>query len=80
MKALYRGARILILDEPTATLAPQEAESLFALLHLLASEGVTIAFVTHKLMDVMQQAGALPCFEEEESPVNAPQRRTPRTS
>src|SRR5437762_3367584 len=43
LKALYRGARILLLDEPTATLAPQEAETLFALLHsLVAAEGATV--------------------------------------
>ncbi len=53
LKALYRGARILLLDEPTATLAPQEVESLFALLHTLAAQGSTILFVTHKLREVM---------------------------
>lgn len=53
LKALYRGARILLLDEPTATLAPQEVESLFALLHTLVDGGTTILFVTHKLRDVM---------------------------
>ncbi len=49
LKALYRGAQILLLDEPTATLAPQEAESLFALLHRLVAGGTTVVFVTHKL-------------------------------
>lgn len=53
VKALYRGAKILILDEPTATLAPQEAEALFALIHSLAEQGATILFVTHKLREVM---------------------------
>jgi len=53
VKALYRGAKILILDEPTATLAPQEAEALFALIHSLAEHGTTILFVTHKLREVM---------------------------
>src|SRR5687768_12999767 len=53
VKALYRGARLLILDEPTATLAPQEAEALFVLLHNLVREGLTVAFVTHKLREVM---------------------------
>lgn len=53
LKALYRGARILLLDEPTATLAPQEVEALFALLHTLAAQGSTILFVTHKLREVM---------------------------
>ena len=53
LKALYRGARILLLDEPTATLAPQEVDALFALLHTLAAQGSTILFVTHKLREVM---------------------------
>jgi simple sugar transport system ATP-binding protein len=53
LKALYRGADILLLDEPTATLAPQESEALFALLHTLVSSGSTIVFVTHKLREVM---------------------------
>ena len=53
VKALYRGASILLLDEPTSTLAPQEADSLFALLQTLLANGTTILFVTHKLREVM---------------------------
>ncbi len=56
VKALYRGATILILDEPTATLAPLEADALFALLHRLAESGTTIIFITHKLREVMAHA------------------------
>jgi len=52
LKALYRGAKILLLDEPTATLAPQEADALFALLQTLTAQGATIVFVTHKLREV----------------------------
>src|SRR5205814_1616791 len=59
LKALYRGARILLLDEPTATLAPQEADSLFALLKTLVTGGATIVFVTHKLREVMQHSDAV---------------------
>jgi ABC-type uncharacterized transport system ATPase subunit len=59
LKALYRGADILLLDEPTATLAPQEAEALFALLHTLVSGGSTVVFVTHKLREVMQHSDAV---------------------
>ena len=44
LKALYRGAKILLLDEPTATLAPQEADALFALLQTLTAQGATIVF------------------------------------
>ena len=54
LKALYRGARILILDEPTAVLTPQEAEQLFGVLRLLRSQGTTIILITHKLKEVMR--------------------------
>ena len=56
LKALYRGARILLLDEPTATLAPSEVEGLFTLLNTLAAQGSTILFVTHKLREVMRHS------------------------
>ena len=52
LKALYREARILILDEPTAVLTPQEAESLFATLRSMAAEGRTVIFISHKLHEV----------------------------
>jgi general nucleoside transport system ATP-binding protein len=52
LKALYRGAQILILDEPTAVLTPQESESLFETLRVMASEGRTIIFISHKLHEV----------------------------
>jgi simple sugar transport system ATP-binding protein len=52
LKALYREARILILDEPTAVLTPQEAESLFATLRTMAAEGRTVVFISHKLHEV----------------------------
>ncbi|MCY4623363.1 MAG: ABC transporter ATP-binding protein [bacterium] len=53
LKLLYRGVRILILDEPTAVLTPQEAQSLFGTLRALADDGRAIVFVTHKLDEVM---------------------------
>ncbi|MCX5496788.1 ABC transporter ATP-binding protein [Kaistia dalseonensis] len=53
LKALYRGARILILDEPTAVLTPQEAEGLFRILRSLAAQGTAIIFISHKLNEVM---------------------------
>ena len=53
LKALYRGARILVLDEPTAVLTPQEAEGLFRILRSLAAEGTAIIFISHKLNEVM---------------------------
>jgi general nucleoside transport system ATP-binding protein len=56
LKNLYRGARILILDEPTAVLAPQEASSLFESLRWMAADGRGIVFISHKLDEVMQVA------------------------
>ncbi len=56
LKALYRGARILVLDEPTAVLTPQEAQDLFHTLRSMASEGHTIVFISHKLGEVMSVA------------------------
>ncbi|ABL83691.1 MULTISPECIES: ABC transporter ATP-binding protein [unclassified Nocardioides] len=52
MKVLYRGARIIILDEPTAVLTPQETEELFRLLRRLADGGDSIIFISHKLREV----------------------------
>ncbi len=53
LKALYRGAKILILDEPTAVLTPQETEHLFKVLRVLRGQGTTILLITHKLKEVM---------------------------
>jgi len=49
LKALYRGARILILDEPTAVLTPQESEALFGVLAQMVAQGLSIIFISHKL-------------------------------
>ena len=54
LKTLYRGAKILILDEPTAVLTPQETQQLFGVLRLLREQGTTILLITHKLKEVMQ--------------------------
>jgi simple sugar transport system ATP-binding protein len=53
IKALYRNANILILDEPTAVLTPQEAEDLSHIMHQLTDKGVSIIFITHKLKEVL---------------------------
>jgi len=53
LKALYRGARILILDEPTAVLTPQETEQLFVTLRALRARGTTILLITHKLKEII---------------------------
>lgn len=53
LKTLYRGARILILDEPTAVLTPQEVAEMFAILRGLRDQGKTIIIITHKLAEVL---------------------------
>lgn len=53
LKALFRGARILILDEPTGVLTPQEADHLFRILHNLRDQGRTVLLITHKLREIM---------------------------
>ena len=53
IKVLYRGAEIMILDEPTAVLTPQEVDELFEILRSLKEQGKTIIFITHKLREVM---------------------------
>ncbi|WP_337191561.1 ABC transporter ATP-binding protein [Nocardioides flavescens] len=56
LKVLYRGARIVILDEPTAVLVPQEVEELFANLQGLKREGLSVIFISHKLDEVLSVA------------------------
>ncbi len=56
LKVLYRGARVLILDEPTAVLVPQEVDELFTSLRGLTAEGVSVVFISHKLDEVLKVA------------------------
>jgi simple sugar transport system ATP-binding protein len=56
LKALYRQARILVLDEPTAVLTPQETEEVFGLLRRLAADGLSVIFISHKLYEVLEVA------------------------
>ena len=56
LKALYRGADVLILDEPTAVLTPQEANELFAIVNSLKADGKSIIFISHKLNEVLEIA------------------------
>jgi general nucleoside transport system ATP-binding protein len=59
LKALYRQARILVLDEPTAVLTPQEVEDLFHIMRRLTEQGVSIIFITHKLKEVLAIADSI---------------------
>jgi general nucleoside transport system ATP-binding protein len=54
LKALYRNCRVLILDEPTAVLVPQEVEALFAALRRLCEDGIAVIFISHKLHEVRE--------------------------
>lgn len=54
LKALYRDSRILILDEPTAVLTPQESETLFRTLRLMVCQGLSVIFISHKLKEVIK--------------------------
>ncbi len=56
LKALYRESRVLVLDEPTAVLTPQETEEIFTLLRRLAADGHSIIFISHKLYEVLEVA------------------------
>ena len=56
LKAIYRGARILVLDEPTAVLTPQETREIFGVLQRLRDEGTSIIFISHKLDEVLEIA------------------------
>ena len=53
VKVLYRGARILILDEPTTNLTPQEVDALFASLRVIVAEGTSVVFISHKVREVL---------------------------
>ena len=59
LKALYRNARLLILDEPTAVLTPQEVEEFFAILRGMREQGKTIVIITHKLTEVLAISDAV---------------------
>lgn len=66
LKTLYRGADVLILDEPTAVLTPQEVEALFEVLEELIAEGKTIIFITHKLGEALDAADEISVLRDGE--------------
>jgi simple sugar transport system ATP-binding protein len=59
LKALYRGAKLLVLDEPTTNLTPQEVDSLFRSLRAIVDEGMSVVFITHKIRETMAVCDAL---------------------
>jgi ABC-type uncharacterized transport system ATPase subunit len=59
LKALYRGAEVLILDEPTGVLTPAEADDLFRILRVLKAQGKTVVLITHKLREIMAVTDAV---------------------
>jgi general nucleoside transport system ATP-binding protein len=78
LKALYRGADVLILDEPTAVLTPQEVEGLYDVLDELTAQGKTIIFITHKLGEVTHAADAVTVLRDGKSVGTVDPGRTTR--
>ena len=76
LKALYRGARILILDEPTAVLTPQESEALFAVLAQMVAQGLSIIFISHKLGEVLRVSHRVAVLRGGKLVAQAPARET----
>ena len=67
LKALYRGVKILILDEPTTNLTPQEVDSLFGSLRVMVEAGMSIVFITHKLREVLSVCDQITVLREGQS-------------
>lgn len=78
LKALYRGARILILDEPTGVLTPQETDRLFDILRALKAEGVTVVLITHKLREIMAVTDTVSVMRRGEMVAHRPTAETSR--
>ena len=78
LKSLYRGADVLILDEPTAVLTPQEVEDLFAVFEELTAQGKTILFITHKLGEAMEAAETITVLRDGENVGTVPAAGTTR--
>jgi simple sugar transport system ATP-binding protein len=78
LKALYRGAEILILDEPTGVLTPQEAQELFEIVNSLKAEGKSIIFISHKLNEVLEIADRITVLRRGRRSRRFPARARPR--
>lgn len=76
LKALYRGARILILDEPTAVLTPQESEALFDTLTQMVAQGLSIIFISHKLGEVLRVSHRVAVLRQGKLVAEAPAQGT----
>ncbi len=79
LKALYRNARILILDEPTGVLTPQEAAQLFKILQALKARGVTVVLITHKLREIMEVTDSVSVMRQGEVIAHKSTRDTSET-
>ena len=78
LKALFRGARILILDEPTGVLTPQEADHLFRILKSLRAQGRTVVLITHKLREIMAVTDQVSVMRQGAMVAHRPTARTSR--
>ena len=76
LKALYRGADVLILDEPTAVLTPQEADHLFRILASLRDEGKTVVLITHKLREIRDATDVVTVMRQGEVVATMPTAET----
>ncbi len=76
LKALYRGAELLVLDEPTAVLTPQETQELFGILRGLTAQGKSIIFITHKLEEVMAVSDQVIVMRQGQVTMAKPTRET----
>jgi len=80
VKALYREADILIMDEPTSVLTPQEVDQLFTTLRTLVDDGLTIIFITHKLDEVMQVSDRVTVLRQGKLVATLPTSQTDKPS
>src|SRR5437016_6284120 len=80
LKALYQDARILILDEPTAVLTPQEADALFETIRAMAADGRTVIFISHKLHEVKAVADRVTVLRRGRSIATVPAAEATRRS
>jgi len=72
LKALYRGVEILILDEPTTNLTPQQVDSLFQSLKVMVAEGMSVVFITHKLREVLSVSDRISVLRDGRNVISVP--------